>query len=123
MTQQSRQAIIQLLFLALYRDNHVSLAEDRVFNDALESLDWESASSRESFIFTSFDIAREAAIDPEKAEALFHQLTSTINEQGGSTEAFTWLSKVLSVDGLTSSEERFLNRIQSALFPESSDIN
>jgi hypothetical protein len=116
MTQESRQAIIKLLFLALYRDQQLSLAEDQVFDKALQSLGWESDSSRAAFIFSAFATARAATADPEKAESLFKNLTTTIKEQGGETEAFIWLSKVLSADGLTASEERFLNRVQSAWF-------
>jgi hypothetical protein len=36
MTQESREALIELLFLALYLDNHQSLAEDDILNEALE---------------------------------------------------------------------------------------
>ena len=51
MTQDSRQVLIELLFLSLYMDDHLSLAEDGVLNDALESLGWDSPASREQFIF------------------------------------------------------------------------
>ena len=69
MTQESRQVVIELLFLSLYLDDHLSLAEDEVLNSALDSLGWDSPVSREKFIFSAFSKAREVATCPIKTEA------------------------------------------------------
>jgi hypothetical protein len=61
MTQQSREALIELLFLALYLDQHLSVDEDEVLNKALASLGWESDVACEVFIFKAFSRGREAS--------------------------------------------------------------
>lgn len=117
MTQDSRKALIELLFLSLYMDNHVSLAEDEVLNEALESLGWESESPREPFIFKAFASSREAFGSLEKAEAFLNTRAITIKSAGDEGEAFTWLTRVLAADGLTAGEKYFLGRLESYFYP------
>ncbi len=116
MTQKSREAIIQLLFIALYRDHELSLAEDTVLNEALDSLGWESQASWASFLFTAFTTARAATADPVKEESLFRSLSATVRDEQGSAEALTWLTRVLAADGLSNSEKRFLERLEKVFF-------
>lgn len=117
MTQDSRKALIELLFLALYMDNHLSLAEDEVLNEALESLGWESDSPREGFIFSAFSSSRAAYASLEAAEAYFTTRADTIKANGDEGEAMTWLTRVLAADGLTSTEKYFLGRLEKHLYP------
>ena len=117
MTQNSRQALVELLFLSLYLDNHLSLAEDEVLTDALNHLGWDSVHPRETFIFQAFANAREASTDGTKVEAFLAVRSDVIKTDGASPQALTWLSKVLGADGITPSEERFLHRLEKRLFP------
>lgn len=116
MTQDSRQALIELLFLALYLDDHLSLSEDDVLNEALESIGWEGPQSRESFIFSAFSKAREAANCAIKTDAFMESRSEIIRRDGESGFALTWLVKVLATDGISDSEERFLKRLETRLF-------
>lgn len=118
MTQDSREAIIELLFLSLYMDNHLSLAEDSVLNDALDSLGWESAKPRERFILSAFASARIAAGDPVKSEDFFIKRADLIRDAGGEGEALTWLTRVLAADGLTATEKYVLDRLQKRFYPD-----
>ncbi|QJE97160.1 hypothetical protein [Luteolibacter luteus] len=116
MTQNSRQALIELLFLSLYLDNHLSLAEDDVLTDALDHLGWDSAHPRETFIFQAFSNAREASADAIKIEGFLDQRSDIIKADGAEPQALTWLTKVLGADGISPSEERFLHRLEKRLF-------
>lgn len=117
MTQETRQVLIELLFLSLYLDDHLSLAEDEVLNTALDSLGWESETSREKFILSAFSRARVASLDPVKSEAFLAERTEQINADGENATAITWLYRVLGSDGLTASEQRFLGQIEARLYP------
>lgn len=117
MTQDSRQVLIELLFLSLYMDNHLSLAEDEVLNDALDSLGWEGDSSREKFVFRAFSTARDAITSLEKTQEFFNTRTAIIKRDGEEAEALTWLSKVLGADGLTATEKYFLQQLEQRLYP------
>lgn len=117
MTQDSRKAIIELLFLALYQDDRLSLAEDDVLTSALDSLGWDSPQPREICVLNAFGVAREASSCAIRTEAFFVERTDLIKRSGDSATALTLLSKVLAADGLTSEEQRFLSRIEKRLFP------
>ncbi len=117
MTQESRQVLIELLFLALYLDDHLSLAEDDVLNDALDSLGWESPEPREKFIFQAFSGARAVAADAIKTEEFLGARADLIKRAGDEASALTWLYRVLGSDGISPSEKRFLGQVEARLYP------
>lgn len=119
MTQKSRQAIIELLFLALYLDDFLTLAEDQVLSNALDALGWESATQREVFIFSAFSAAREVAGSGGKIHDFLDQRASQIRADGQEAAAMTWLHKILTSDGLSSGEKHFLSQLQIRLYPDS----
>jgi N-acetylmuramoyl-L-alanine amidase len=117
MTQDSRQSLIELLFLSLYLDNHLSLAEDEVLTSALEALGWEAELPRELFIFQAFAKAREAAADELKTDAFLSSHADLLANNGTSASALTWLYKILGSDGISMAEERFLKKLEKRLYP------
>jgi hypothetical protein len=117
MTQGSREVLIELLFLALYLDDHLSVSEDEVLNRALNSLGWDAAQSREIFIFKAFTSAREAATCEAKTVDFLEARLGVIQKDGLQAPALTWLYKVLGADGITQTEKQFLNRIETQLYP------
>ena len=117
MTQESRQVLIELLFLSLYLDDHLSLAEDEVLSAALDSLGWESPLARDKFIFRAFSSAREVAADAIKTETFLGTRADLIKRDGDQAAALTWLYKVLGSDGISETEKRFLGQIEARLYP------
>ena len=117
MTQDSRQALIEVLFLALYLDDHLSLTEDEVLSTALESLGWDSPKPREQFILSAFSAAREASDCDLKSEEFLNGRVATIKADGQEGPALTWLHRVLGADGITPSEQYFLNRLEGRFYP------
>ena len=117
MTQESRQGLIELLFLSLYLDDHLSLAEDEVLTGALDSLGWESVEPCEEFIFHAFADAREVAADAIKIDEFLATRADLIKREGDEAAALTWLYKVLGSDGISASEKRFLGQIEARLYP------
>lgn len=98
-------------------DDHLSLAEDEVLNEALESLGWDSPVSREKFIFKAFTAARDAMTNLDKTREFLDARTAIIKRDGEEAMALTWLTKVLSADGLTATEKYFLTQLEARLFP------
>jgi hypothetical protein len=117
MTQDSRQSLIELLFLSLYLDNHLSLAEDEVLTSALDNLGWDAEFPRELFIFQAFAKAREAASDELKTDAFLASHADLLASNGTSAPALTWLYKILGSDGISMTEERFLKKLEKRLYP------
>lgn len=117
MTQACRESLIDLLFLSLYLDNHLSLAEDEVLTTALDSLGWEGATPRETHIWKAFSKAREAATCEIRTAAFLQERAALIKADGGEAAALTWLSRVLGADGLSQGEKRFLGQLEAVLYP------
>ena len=116
MTQESREAIIDLLFLSLYLDEHLSLTEDEVLGHALDQLGWDSPKPRETFIFTAFAAAREASSCGSKTNEFLDSRAARIRTAGQQAEAMTWLHRVLAADGISASEQHFLTSLETRLY-------
>lgn len=120
MTQNARQALIELLFLALYLDHHLSLAEDHLLGDALDALGWDSETPREVFIFAAFSVAREVSTCEGKTQEFLSERADLIHEEGGEAAAMTWLHRILASDGLTANEKHFLSQLEARFYPNPS---
>jgi len=116
MTQDSREALIELLFLALYLDDHLSLAEDDVVTSALDSVGWDSDQARDIFILKAFSKAREAHSCELKTEEYLAVRGEVIKKAGAESTALTWLYKVLGADGISESEDRYLKKLEKRWF-------
>jgi len=117
MTQNSREVLIELLFLVLYLDNHLSVGEDDALNQALDALGWDSDQPREVWIFKAFSTAREAASCEAQTNLFLDSRLNVVEKNGEQASALTWLCRVLGSDGFTPAETNFLRRIEARLFP------
>ena len=117
MTQNSRESLIDLLFLSLYLDEHLSLAEDDVLTDALDALGWDSIGPREKHIWRAFSKARDVAACAIKTSEFLDARAEIIKQDGEEAAAITWLSRVLGSDGLSYTEQHFLKQLESRLYP------
>ncbi len=117
MTQVTRCCMVELLFLALYLDEVLTMAEDEELDHALEALGWDSPLPRDKFMLQAFSVAREASACPIKTDEFLAARVGQIISDGEQAFAMTWLSKVLAVDGLTELEKRFLTQMEALLYP------
>lgn len=117
MKQCSREALIDLLMVALYLDKRISLVEDEAMNGALESLGWESSRSRAEHLFKAVTVAREVDGDAIAIDRFLDEKAAIIIENDDEAESLTWLSRVLDSEGLSFSDQQFLNHLESRFFP------
>lgn len=117
MNQESREALIELLFLSLYLDDHLSIAEDNALESALQALGWDSPRPKEIFILNAFAKARKASGCESLANDFLLERSKIIRLGGESPTAFEWLGKILAADGVSMTEARFLDKLHVLLFP------
>ena len=115
MTQAAREAIIDLLFMSLYVDRHLSLAEDEALNSTLEALGWDAQSPRETYLLRAFARIREFVDDHEGANAHITRCCKVIKDDGQSSVALRWITRLISADGLGAGESSFLHHITKEL--------
>ena len=108
--------IVELLILALYQDEHLSVEEDSMLQKALIALGWDESMQTGPAIGNAFAAVRKARTDDEEKEAFLVERTTRIKEAGESPLALEWLGKLLASDGLDQGEAWHLERVQKMLF-------
>ncbi len=116
MKQEAREALIELLFLSLYLDDHLSLAEDDILTKSLDAIGWESPVSRDAFLLKAFSVARRAVSNGVAIDGFLESRAASIRNAGEQGFALTWLVNVLAADGLSSTEEHFIRKLEEQLF-------
>ena len=84
MEQRKNQDLVELLFLALYQDGHVSIEEDSMLKKALSALGWEESEQSGPSIGEAFARVREANASDEVKETFLVERTARIKEAGDS---------------------------------------
>ena len=116
MEDPKHQDIVELLILALYQDEHLSVEEDSMLQKALVALGWDESMKTGPAIGNAFAAVREARASDEAKEAFLVERASRIKGAGQSPLALEWLGKVLASDGLDQGEAWHLERVQKMLF-------
>lgn len=115
MDQPTHQALVELLFLALYQDGHLSVEEDSVLEKALKQLGWEPEERSGPSVGVAFAAVREANSSDEKREAFLVDRATKVKDEGDAPLAMELLGRVLGSDGMTPEEGRFFARIETLL--------
>jgi hypothetical protein len=84
METSNHQDIVDLLFLALYQDDHLSIEEDSMLEKALNALGWEESEKSDPSVGKAFASVREANSCGETKEAFLAERTSRIKSAGES---------------------------------------
>jgi len=116
MDTSSQQDLVDLLFLAIYQDNHLSVEEDSMLQKALDALGWEPKEETGPSVGRAFAAVREAQSTDEKKEVFFSERAARLKAAGHSEVALEWLGKVLASDGFDGDEGQFLLRAKRLLF-------
>lgn len=115
MDTPSKQALIELLFLTLYQDGHLSIEEDSVLEKALNALGWTEDGDDGISVGTAFSVVREAGSDELKSYEFLKSRTTALREAGHSATALEWVGKVLASDGMSGEENTYFARVEKML--------
>jgi hypothetical protein len=107
MTQALREALFDLLALAIYADSSLSLTEDSLLDEAFIASDWDSDYPKDSFIQQAFARARLAADSEDETIAYLEDCAARFTTKSAQTEACAVLKSVLERDGLTVDDSEF----------------
>ncbi|MEP4078480.1 hypothetical protein [Haloferula sp.] len=116
MDTASQQDLVELLFLAIYQDGHLSVEEDSMLDRALSSLGWEMGERRGPSVGRAFSAVREANSSEEGKELFLVERAGRLKEAGHSAVALEWMGKVLASDGFAGNETKFLEHAERLLF-------
>jgi hypothetical protein len=115
MTNETRQAFVELLLLAPYLDKHLSVVEDEALERALTAIGWSPTRPGDVSLPNAFALVRAVAADPLRIDDFMRERTAAIRSAGESSLAFEWLGRILGSDGMSSDESHFLQQAKSQL--------
>jgi hypothetical protein len=113
-TQPQREALIELLCLAIATDGRISPAEQTAFHHALKKLGWESERSRELVLLNALQEAREIWDDEQCVVAFLASRCALFETKEEHDGAMKFLMLVLEIDGMGEQKDTFLARVHAA---------
>ncbi len=113
LTQKQREAIVDLLIVAMYADKNSVLAENDTVIAQIEKLDWDSGISIELYIDTSTSRVRNAIKDEAGTEKFILEIGSRLETRAAAEKAMGICSTVVKMSGKNG--EDFLRKTESLL--------
>lgn len=117
MNQTQREAIIELLTLAIYTDAHLSLQEDELLEATIATLGWESEFPKALFVEKAWVAARNAADTTEATTAFVQQRATLFPQSPSQSVVYSLVHQTLAADGLNPEENTFLKLLNDS-FPK-----
>ena len=117
MTQSQREALLDLLHIAMFTDSHISLKEEEELHRSIEAIGWESERPREIHLLNSMAKARRAGESAESTAEFIAQRTSLFSNVDEQNQALAMLQSLISSDGDGAEEISFIAQVRAS-FPQ-----
>lgn len=117
LTQPQREAILDLLNICIYADNHIAVAEGKVVEDFTRKLDWDPAVEFGAFEAASITRARQAKEETDFRADYHASIKERLGNDRSKKTAEEVCKQLVSADGVkTESEQAVLSMIGKLLF-------
>lgn len=113
-SQGQRQALVDLLYLAIYADNHLSQSEETAVRDELEKIEWSAPDSLDYYINAAIKRARDARNNEGYKNDYLSLISNHLEHDAARSTALEICQRVLSSDGSVAKEDTFLEAVRSA---------
>ena len=113
--QEEKEAIIDLLLIATYADNHLSLAENKILNEEFDKFSWEANISLDLYLNDATNRARNALDSDKTVEAYLETISNRLSSRYSKSRALDLLSKLFYSDGNVDSEKAFTLNVKRIL--------
>jgi hypothetical protein len=116
LTDQQKQALVDLLVLGMYADGKLDLIEDEIARQVLDSIQFGSDSARQYFLDASFARARKHKSTPEAARKYVAAIAESFPTPDLRRQVYSALENSLTSDRQLADKERELLAVVSAEF-------
>lgn len=113
LTQAQCEATADVLVLALYADNHISLVEDQNLHQKIDELGWDVNLSPSQHLNLATSRAR-GANSPEKIEFFLKERAEILETSEIKNYVFNKTVELLKSDGITSEENTFITQLKNS---------
>ncbi len=110
--QTQCEALVDLLYLSIYIDNHISLIEESKVEEELKNADWDGPQSSILYVQAAINRARDAKSDAKVKGEYLTSIADRLDEK--KKAALEALDNVLKSDGTDTKEAAFLQEVRSA---------
>ena len=115
LTQPEREAIVDLLTLGVYADNHLSIAEDVAFESLTGRLNWESEQDISYYLYTATERARQVRNDEGAIDEFLAFVAERLTSRTSTSTALDLLHRLFSADGSNKKESEFYKTVERIL--------
>jgi hypothetical protein len=116
MTQQQREAVVDLLLLGMFADAPLKVSEDQKLLSVIEEIGWQSYQAPDLYLQSAIARARDTLETEGATRHRLERISEELNEPGLKLRALEYLTQFLVVDGAVDAEEsRFLEQAKEAL--------
>ncbi len=112
MTQSQREALLDLLHIAMLTDSHISLKEESELERSINAIGWDSQRPREIHLLNSMAKARQATESAERTNEYIATRTAKFINADDQNKALSMLTSLLSSDGEGAEEIKFIAQIR-----------
>jgi hypothetical protein len=110
-TQPQREAIVDLLLIAIYEDGRIAWQEDAMIDRQLDAFVWESGTDPHTYLNAATARVREAITTVTGRDRLLADISSRLDSAAARGKALELLAMVLDTDGRSSDESELLTRV------------
>ncbi len=113
--QTQREALVDLLYYAIYADNHLSTLEEHRITEELAAIHWDGAISLDHCVNRAITRARDARSDRSANESHLASIKERLGSESARSKAAALCEEVLRADGMADKERNFLKDVRAAL--------
>ncbi|MBF2017361.1 MAG: TerB family tellurite resistance protein [Rivularia sp. T60_A2020_040] len=115
-TQNEREAIIELMMMTMYSDKNLKLAEDELIQEYVSNIKWESPLSLEFYFGKVTPKIRTALQDKEKMNTFLEDINNRLENEAVKTQVLQLCNDLAIADADFSAEEKELLEHISQVF-------
>ena len=104
-TQAEREALLEIILLSTYADNHIDLSEKKVMELKIQSLSWDSVTPVENFINEKISTIRNAINHESFKKEILTSIQDRLVSDKSKKSAYAFCEKILMADGTKTQEE------------------
>ena len=112
--QGQLEALVDLLYLAIFADNHLSQLEEMAVKDELQMVEWKGDKSIDLYVHEAITRARDARSNPDYKADYLKEISNRLANEETRAQALEALEKVLVSDGSGEREKAFLRDVKVA---------
>ncbi|WP_269524481.1 hypothetical protein [Coraliomargarita parva] len=113
--QTEREAIVDLLIMAVYVDSHLSLRESHEFDGLTDSLGWESGTAVDFYACNATNRVYGALSCEDSTREFVDFAAQRLKSKASRERALELLNKLFQSDGKTEAEAKFFKRVEASL--------